>query len=233
MVTAIILAGGLGTRLRSVVDDRPKIMATVNGRPFITCLFDQLLLGKISEAVLCTGYMAEMVSDALGDCYHSMRLIYSKEEEPLGTGGALRLALEKTSADLVIAMNGDSYCPFDITQLINDHVCHRASCSMVVTPIEDVSRYGTVALAADGSVTSFLEKGVASGAGYINAGIYLFKPEVLKSVPLGVQISLEREIFPSLIGAGLYGHISQGPFIDIGIPEDYQQAGAFFAGLQT
>lgn len=231
-ITAVILAGGMGTRLRPVIADRPKVMADVNGRPFITYLLDQLLVDGIGEAVLCTGYLAEMVSNTLGDNYHGIRLEYSQEDVPLGTGGALRLAMTRARGELLLAMNGDSYCAMDIQELIAVHRNRQAVCSITVTEVPDVARYGSVAMTSDGAVTSFLEKGVTSGAGHINAGIYLFRPEVLEAIPFNCQVSLEREVFPGLIGAGLYGYSARGPFIDIGIPEDYRRASAFLASLQ-
>lgn len=228
--TAAIFAGGLGTRLRSAVADRPKVLAEVNGRPFLSFLLDQLAAAGLRRVVLCTGYMAEQVSDAFGDSYGPMQLRYSPEPSPLGTGGALRLALELFESDPVLVLNGDSYCTADIPAFWDRHRETGATGSMILTEVEDVSRYGQVAVDAQDAVLSFQEKGGAGGRGWINAGVYLFAREIVSSIPSNAAVSLEKEVLPSWIGNGLYGFQTGSRLLDIGTPESYAAAARFFAG---
>jgi len=226
---AAILAGGLGTRLRSVVNDRPKVMAVVAGRPFVTRLLDQLSESGIRKAVLCTGYRADAVRTELGDRYRRLELVYSVEEAPLGTGGALRLACEILPAEKLLVLNGDSYCNCDLAEFITAHEASGASAGMVLANVADVSRFGTVKIDNSSFVESFIEKGAQSGPGWINAGIYLFPEFRLRALPLNHPVSLEQEIIPHLVADGIYGYQCPGTFIDIGIPEDFQRAQLLFS----
>lgn len=230
-ITAVILAGGMGTRLREVVADKPKVLAEVNGRPFITYLLDQLSDAGVSRVVLCTGYMAALVSTTLGSHYHGMELLYSEETTPLGTGGAIRLALPLIANFPVLVMNGDSFCDVDLPSLLQQHKATGAKASLALAQVSKVSRYGAVEVAADNSIIRFEEKGCRQGSGLINAGIYLLANSVVESIPPQKAVSLEREIFSDLIDQGLYGFVQQGRFIDIGIPSDYQAASSFFREL--
>lgn len=227
--TAAILVGGLGTRLRSVVADRPKILAEVRGRPFLTYLLDQLVQNGCKNTVLCTGYLGEQVSATFGDSYRSMRLLYSQESSQLGTGGALRLALPFFGSDYVLAMNGDSFCHTNLSDFWTWHIAQGAEATILLTQVSDTKRYGRVQVESSGKVQKFEEKGDTEGAGWINAGLYLLNRRLLATIPTGGAISLEREIFPTWIGRGLYGYCSQGRFLDIGTPESYNMATQFFA----
>lgn len=226
-ITTAILAGGLGTRLREAVADKPKVMAEVNGRPFLTYLLDRLANAGAHRVVLCTGYLAELVSSILGDRYQNIELLYSQEFEPLGTGGALRLALPMLDSDPVLVMNGDSFCDADFSLFEEQHRTCGAKASLVLSHVDDIRRYGSVALASDNAITKFTEKGNRQGDGLINAGIYLLARSIIEAIPPGQTVSLERDIFPSLIGNGLYGFPQPGKFLDIGIPADLHAASAF------
>lgn len=230
--TAVILAGGLGTRLRSVVSDRPKVVAEVNGRPFLHFLLDQLASAGIRQAVLCTGYMAGNVQELLGRNHGPVKLVYSVETEPLGTGGAVRLALPYLASDPVLVMNGDSFCDIDLQLFASEHMQKRAVASLALAAVNDISRYGAVDVTTDGSVTHFEEKGARQGDGLINAGIYLLSKTIIASIPAEQPVSLERDIFPGLIGNGLCGFAGSGRFIDIGVPDDYRAAADFFGSNQ-
>lgn len=232
-MTAVILAGGFGTRLRAVVSDRQKTVAEVNGRPFLHYLLDQLVSAGCRQAILCTGYMAGNVQELLGSTHGDMSLAYSVEQEPLGTGGALRLALPLLTSDPVLALNGDSYCDVDLKQFARHHSEQQAPASLVLKNVNDISRYGAVDMTANGDVTRFEEKGTRQGNGLINAGIYLLSRQIIASMPEGTPLSLEREIFPGLIGNGLQGFACNGKFIDIGVPEDYHAAADFFKLQQS
>ena len=227
-IPAVILAGGMGTRLREVVADRPKVMAEVNNRPFITYLLDQLAAADIANVVLCTGYMADQVSTVLGDCYRGMQLCYSVEPSPLGTGGAIRLAIPLFSSFPILVLNGDSYFDMNLLSFASKHSESGAKGSLALATVVDVSRYGAVEIAADNAITRFEEKGNRQGSGLINAGIYLLEQASVEAMPPDSAVSIEREIFPALIGQGLYGFPQSGKFLDIGVPADYRAAADFF-----
>lgn len=228
---AVILSGGLGTRLRSVVSDRPKVMALVAGRPFLTHLLDQLVDSGIRRVVLCTGYMADAVRDQLEDEYRGMELAYSAEEAPLGTGGALLNAADLLSGEMLLVMNGDSYCHCDISGFIISQAASGAYAGMVLAQVDDVARFGAVLTNNDSIVESFIEKGGQAGPGWINAGIYLLPADLVHKIAPDRQVSLEREVFPLLIAKGLFGYHCTGAFIDIGVPEEYQRSQIFFSKL--
>jgi NDP-sugar pyrophosphorylase family protein len=232
-VTAAILVGGLGTRLRCVVADRPKVLAEVLGRPFLSYLLDPITQAGVPEAVLCTGYMGEQVRDAFGDSYRGMKLTYSKEASPLGTGGALRLALPLLATPRAVVFNGDSYCPTDLRGMWGRHERAGARATMLLVEVPDTSRFGRVETDAEGRVIRYEEKGGRPAPGWINAGVYLMDRAVVESIPTGRPVSLEREVFPAWIGRGLCGHRGPGPFLDIGTPESYREAERFFGGLGT
>lgn len=229
---ACILAGGRGTRLRAVVSDRPKPLVEVGGRPFVTRLLDQLRAAGIARAVLCTGYMAEQMEETLGHDYRGVELRYSPEREPLGTAGALRLALEHVaSSDVILALNGDSYCDVDLVAFGDDFRSSGARAALVLVEVEDAGRYGRVRVDSEGWIERFDEKSSDTGPGWINAGIYLLRRDVIAEVPAGRKVSIEREVFPRLAGQGLRGFASRGGFLDIGTPASLARAAAFFARM--
>jgi NDP-sugar pyrophosphorylase family protein len=227
-ITAAILVGGLGTRLRPVVADRPKVLAPINGRPFLAYLLDQLVEAGLKTVTLCTGYRADMIQDEFGDSYKGLRLIYSKEEESLGTAGALRLALPLLESDPVLVLNGDSYCHVNLPDFYHEYAGQPAGASMVLTQVENTARYGAVQVEA-GLITHFQEKQDSAGPGWISAGIYLLGQTLLQTIPPGRAVSIEQEMFPAWLERGIGVFYSAGPFIDIGIPEAYTQATTFFA----
>jgi D-glycero-alpha-D-manno-heptose 1-phosphate guanylyltransferase len=204
-------------------------MAMVAGRPYLTYLLDQLAESGIQKVILCTGYMADLIRNELGDEYRDMALAYSVEDTPLGTGGALRNAAGLLSGDMFLVMNGDSYCRCSITDFITGHDISGACAGMVLVRVNDVARFGSVMINDASLVESFTEKGGETGPGWINAGIYLMPAALLQEIPPNRQVSLERELFPALITKGLYGYKCTGSFIDIGIPEEYERAQLFFS----
>jgi NDP-sugar pyrophosphorylase family protein len=227
-VTAIILAGGFGTRLRTVVSDRPKVMAHVCGRPFLAHLLEQLRQARVRKVVVCTGYMAEQIEMAFGNAYGAMEIKYSREDRPLGTGGAIAAAAEGCDSDIVLAINGDSYCAADLDNFAADHFERDARASLLLTHVNNSGRFGRVNIAANGRITQFDEKSEEGEPGLINAGIYLIQRTWLEVLPRRRAVSIEREIFPMWIGHGLYGHATLAPFIDIGTPDSYAAAENFF-----
>lgn len=228
-LTAVVLAGGLGTRLRSVVADRPKVMAEIHQRPFLSYIFDQLVAARLRHVVVCTGYLGTQVNSCFGDSYGPLRIMYSQESSPLGTGGALRLALPLLESEPVLVLNGDSFCDADLLEFGKLHLERGASATLVLTKMNNTERFGRVRIDAGGAVTGFEEKSNATGPGWINAGVYLLNHDLLQTIPASGAVSLEREIFPKWIGRGLYGYASNGRFLDIGTPESFAAAEEFFA----
>jgi NDP-sugar pyrophosphorylase family protein len=227
-IPVAILAGGLGTRLRSVIGERTKVVAEVNGRPFLAHLLDQIARFGFRDVVLCVGWQADAVEAALGSAHGPLRLRYSREPEPLGTGGALRLALPLLEGPAAMVLNGDSYCDADLAAAWAEHRERRATATLVLVEMADTSRYGRVELAADGVISRFTEKQESSTAGWINAGIYLLERARIEAIPAGRALSFERDVLPGWIGTGLRSHCTRARFIDIGTPQSYSAASRFF-----
>lgn len=228
---AIILAGGLGTRLRSVVADRAKPMADVAERPFVEWLLLALSRAGLTRATLAIGHLADGVRryfdarEALG-----IEVRFSEERERLGTGGAARLAAEGLDCERLLVLNGDSYVPLLLPALAAAHRDRTPAATVRLVHVDDAGRYGRVELDAAqpdgcGSVRAFHEKQPGAGAGLINAGVYLVeRAALLDGLPAGPS-SLEREWFPALVDAeALVGVAGPGPFLDIGTPEAYAAA---------
>ncbi|MGH7893962.1 MAG: nucleotidyltransferase family protein [Candidatus Binatia bacterium] len=228
--SAVVLAGGRGTRLQTVVADRPKVLADVQGRPFLTYVLDPLSAAGGGTIVLCTGHLGEQVQETLGPAYGTRPLTYAQEPHPLGTGGALRAVLPQLHSDPVLVLNGDSYCPADLGALWAWHAARgEASGTLLLTHVDDTRRYGQVAVDADGCIERFVEKGTRGGPGWINAGIYVLSRRLLTAIPAGRAVSLEREVFPAWVGRGLHGLSGPDRFLDIGTPLSYQAAQQFGA----
>ena len=223
-ITAAILAGGLGTRLKSVVADRPKVLAEVNGRPFLSYLLDQLLIAGIEQVVICTGYMANHIEKGFGNSYGHVSLVYSEEKTPLGTAGALKNAEEYLKSDFVLVMNGDSYCDVNISDFWSWHYANRSAGSLLLVKLPQANRYGSIQTDVNNKIIEFKEKSALNTVGWISAGIYLLKRELIKSIPGNRAVSIEREMFPLWIKDGLRGYRHAGVFIDIGVPEDLEKA---------
>lgn len=224
-IPAVLLVGGFGTRLRSVVPNAPKPLATVGDKSFLDLLVRQLHIQGIRQLVMCTGYMADQIENHFGDGHPwDVSIQYSKELQPLGTAGAVKLAEShlKNSAEFLV-MNGDSFMEVDLDRLLQTHRQRKAIISMAVRRVENAGRYGTVRLEKDGRVSGFLEKTGSEAPGIVNAGVYIFNQEVLQSIPEG-PCSLEKDVFPNLLSRGVYALEQQGVFIDIGTPEDYARA---------
>ena len=228
MPDAVVLVGGMGTRLRSVVADRPKPLAPVAGRPFLSWLLIHLAQQGVRRAVLSAGYQAEQIEAFAAEENEQMELELPVVTEPfpLGTGGALRLALAKVRTAEVLVLNGDSFCGVDLAILIQAQRKYLARAVLTLTEVADASRFGSVAIDAGGAIRAFREKVDAGGRGLINAGIYLVQRGRAAAIPADRVVSLERDVFPGWIGGGLFGVVTQGPFVDIGTPESYAWANA-------
>lgn len=220
---AVVLVGGKGTRLQSVVQDRPKPMALVGGKPFLAWLLLALSAQGVRRVILCTGYMAEKVQEYFGSHFAQLKIYYSHENVPLGTAGAIRKAVEQVESPTFLALNGDSYCRIALSQLLAKHQLENASVTLQLMAVEDCRRYGSVSVDEEQSILAFNEKRNELRPGLINAGVYLLQRDLFAQLPLGVNISIEKDFFPEMIGKGIYGVVGDGPFIDIGTPESYSQ----------
>ena len=229
---AIILAGGLGSRLRGVVGDLPKSMAPVNNRPFLEYLLDYLIAQGISAVVLSVGYRHEQISGHFGDRYRDLPVRYAVETEPLGTGGGIRLAMWKVEALRALVMNGDSLFRVNYRELMDFHLKKKADATLALRKMADTGRYGRVNMNRTRRITGFEEKGPAGGAGYINGGVYVIEKYFLMEPEFRGSFSIEKDCFEQYAShAKLYGFSSGGYFLDIGIPEDFKKAGDEFAGF--
>ncbi len=222
---AIILAGGLGTRLRSVVSDRPKCLALVDGRPFLEYLITYLSKKNIRHFIFSLGYKSEMIIEFLNQKFPKLNYSYVTEDEPLGTGGAIKLALGKSKTERVLICNGDTFFKIDLNQLELYHNYYKVTCTVALKPMINFSRYGSVELYADGSIRVFKEKEFRE-QGLINGGIYLLEKEAILNEPWPDKFSFEKDFLEKMTSENgkIFGNIQDVFFIDIGIPEDYQRA---------
>jgi len=229
-IVPVILAGGLGTRLRTILSHVPKVMAPVLGKPFIKILIDQVAAANFQKVILCTGHMSEKVRTSIGATYRNVKIIYSEERELLGTGGAVINAINivPPETEFILVMNGDSYLDIDLTQYIKWFVEKNIDTAMALKYVRNTERYGSVSIDSNKKVIEFYEKKHNSGSGWINAGIYMFKRNVLDSFEKACKLSLEKDILPKLISMNFFGYECSGEFIDIGTPESYARAESFF-----
>ena len=228
----VILAGGLGTRLRGVLDDRPKILAPIGQQAFLDHLLTALAAAGVERVLLCLGYLAEKVEDHLKANPPPLPVDWVKEPKPLGTGGALRLARPRLLQGCpALVMNGDTWIRFDLAGLLRYRADMAALGALVYAQVPDVSRYGRLEMDASGYVTSFHEKDVAQfGPGNINGGVYLFSSDLLDLLAASDVVSLERDFLEKLPPRSLIGFRATGPFIDIGTPETLANAAAIVGG---
>lgn len=226
MCPALVLVGGLGTRLRSAYADGPKALAPIEGKPFLAYLLKLLVDAGLTRVVLCVGYRAEQIEQWLGDGRDfGLDVSYSREDELMGTAGALGLAYSRYArGERILAMNGDSILQVSLAAMWDSHVQHKAEATIALAQVPDTSRYGSVEVNEEGWVTSFREKSSEHTLGFINGGVYLFEPSVMELLPEGCPASLEREVLPSLLSRGLLAFKSEGYFIDIGVPQDLVRA---------
>jgi len=219
---AIVLAGGLGTRLRQMVPDFPKPMAPVAGRPFLEILLASLASKGFRRVILSLGYMAEKVVSHLGDSFAGMDLVYEIEQTPLGTGGAVRHALTRCESDHVFVFNGDTYLDLEVADVETQWQTHHAPI-IVAREVPDTARYGRLNT-AHGRILGLLEKDEA-GPGLINAGCYVLPTDILDEFALGQTFSLESDFLANVVNMERFNlFVTNGHFIDIGVPEDYARA---------
>ena len=223
-VEVIILAGGLGTRLRSAIGEVPKPMAPVDGKPFLHYQLLWLESSGVDKVVLSIGYKAEMITDHFGQKFNGISIEYAIEKEPLGTGGAILYAMRKTGGDRVLIVNGDTWFPVDIGRLVEEHESAAARLTIALKKMTNFSRYGTVELEGN-RIVGFREKQEMS-VGLINGGIYLMNRSFVENSVNAKKFSFEKDILEKRVETGaIAGVVFDVPFIDIGVPGDYMGAG--------
>ena len=224
-IKLIILVGGLGTRLRGTIGNVPKPLAPIGDKPFLEYLLRFMSTHGFKDIILSCGHGADEIGETFGaGSGLGLRIDYTFETELLGTGGAIKLAEPLISSNDFIVANGDTYFEVDLNEMLSFHEAQGALATIALVRKDDTGRYGRVVLDDDNKILSFDEKAADGKAGFINGGIYVFGKNILDFIPAGKVCSLEREVLPLLIGSGLYGFPSDGYFIDIGIPEDYERA---------
>lgn len=230
---AIILAGGFGTRLKEVIgEDIPKPMAPVRGHPFLEYLLHYLNRWGVEKVVMATGYRHEVIEKHFGDHYNDISISYSVEEEPLGTGGAVKKAMQLINSFSCYVLNGDTYFDVNLWKMANFHRAREAVASMALRKLGEVSRYGSVKIDLDNRIEHFSEKGAETGMGFINGGTYIINRQAFLDLDLPDKFSLETDYFESYYDSlPMYGVRCYSFFLDIGIPEDYKESQDAFDGL--
>ncbi len=221
---AIILAGGLGTRLRSAVPDLPKCMAPVNGKPFLGYIIHSLQVQGVERFIFSLGYMHEVVTAYLSEAFPNLSYDLVIEDTPLGTGGAIQLACSKAQEQQVLVTNGDTFFDVQVAELSALHVQKGSACTLCLKPMQQFDRYGVVTVDTDGRITSFKEKQWYN-EGLINGGVYALNVAALLQSKMPEKFSFEKVFLEARFHEQpMYGIVQDGYFIDIGIPEDYLKA---------
>ncbi|HNY62793.1 MAG TPA: nucleotidyltransferase family protein [Bacteroidales bacterium] len=219
---AIILAGGFGTRLQSVISDVPKPMAPVGGKPFLYYILKYISSFGLNRVVLSVGYRHETIMEYFGDKFEDVELVYAIENQPLGTGGAVKFSLNSIQSETFFLLNGDSFFKSDLRELASFHKRSRAKITLSLKELQNFDRYGSVEMDQSGIVTQFQEKRFCQ-SGLINTGVYIVDKEIVNSVN-AEKFSFEKDVLEIEVkNKTVYGIVSNGYFIDIGIPEDYEK----------
>jgi len=231
-IDVVILCGGLGTRLQGVIDDRPKSMAEIDGRPFLDILIDYVARYGFTRFILCTGFKGDLIRRHYETKRSGLFFLISEEKMPLGTAGAIKNAESFIGSDTLIVLNGDSLCEIDIKDFLSFHIRKKALISIVLTAIKNSMDFGVVRLDRHQKIIGFSEKVMMHGNGLVNAGIYIFDRKILKKIPSGEKQSLEHDIFPGILDKGIYGYVTEKKLLDIGTPERLEIAKEYFKGTK-
>ncbi|MBL7921623.1 MAG: nucleotidyltransferase family protein [Bacteroidia bacterium] len=234
ITTAIILAGGFGTRLQSVVSDLPKPMAPVNDQPFLNYQLNYLKHYGIKKVILSLGYLPEKIKDFYGYNFNGIEIEYVIEKDPLGTGGGIRLALEKCTAEKVFVLNGDSFFDVELNKFYKLHTTNNSEISLALRKVNNAARYGTIEKDKNSRIISFIEKKGVEKEGLINGGVYILDKKIYSTLtPANKNFSIEKDFFEKQLQViQIKGYEFEGYFIDIGIPEDYAKAQHDFKGFK-
>lgn len=224
----LILTGGQGSRLRSVVSDRPKTMAPLNGRPFLDLLIEYVSGFGFRRFILCVGYMAEYIIEYYSaGTANSNEIMFSTETIPLGTGGAVKNAERLIAGDSFLVLNGDSFCPVDFPAFVAFHTRNRSLVSIVLASAEKAEDYGSVVMDSSNRIVQFSEK-MPGEIAWTNAGVYIFNKSVLSLITSDRVYSLEYDLFPQLAGKDFFGFPTTGKVLDIGTPSRLEKASVAF-----
>lgn len=230
-IDVVILCGGLGKRLRPAVSDRPKVLAEIEDNTFLDILIDDLLKHGFKNIILCVGYLKEQIIEHF-NYEKDYNILFSEEDIPLGTGGALKNARSLIKSNTFMVMNGDSICNVDFKDIFDIHIDKKPVLSMVLTRSQEGEDYGNVALDDSQNIISFKEKVDNKGECLINAGVYVMQNEIFSYMPDETNFSLEYDLFPKLITNKCYGYIIENELLDIGTPERYKKAINIIGGKQ-
>jgi len=230
---AIVLAGGFGTRLQQLVKDIPKPMALINNRPFLEYLLNYLKLNKIQKIILSVGYKHEVIFDYFKTNFNNIELVYSIEDEPLGTGGGIKKATELVQDDTFFVINGDTLFDIDLTNMLDYHNNNNCDITIALKYFNDNSRYGSVKIDDKNKVTGFIEKNEKSCQSFINGGIYIINKIKFNTVNLPYKFSFEKDFLEKYYNVlNIQGLSFNNYFLDIGIPQDYNIAQNDFKHLK-
>jgi NDP-sugar pyrophosphorylase family protein len=234
-IDVAVLAGGLGTRIRGVLGDTPKVMAPIalqgTSRPFLDIMLDWLARQGTRRVLLCLGHLADRVREHIARHPRSDLTVDSVvEPQPLGTAGAIRFARDRLASDPIMVINGDTFVDADLAAMLAEHRARHAAATMLCVRVPDAGRYGRVEIAADGTIARFVEKDPAAGPGTINAGIYLLGRALVDRLAQGDASSIERDVLEKLPPHTIRAVVTSGRFIDIGTPESLGAAPVVLAG---
>ena len=224
--TAIILAGGMGTRLKTIISDLPKPMAPIMNVPFLTYQLNYLKHFGIKKVIFSVGYLSEKIIAHYNQSFENINIEYSIEKNPLGTGGGIRMAMSNLNEDLVLILNGDSFFDLNLEQFYNLHLEQKAEFSLALRYVNRSERYGNIEFNSSNQITSFIEKNQLNQSGYINAGVYILSKKLyLQNTKPDINFSIEKDFFEKQLNQLIIkGFEFKDYFIDIGIPEDYLKA---------
>ena len=224
--TAIILAGGMGTRLKTIISDLPKPMAPIMNVPFLTYQLNYLKHFGIKKVIFSVGYLSEKIIAHYNQSFENINIEYSIEKNPLGTGGGIRMAMSNLKEDLVLILNGDSFFDLNLEQFYNLHLEQKAEFSLALRYVNNSERYGNIEFNSSHQITSFIEKNQLNQSGYINAGVYILSKKLyLQNTKPDINFSIEKDFFEKQLNQLIIkGFEFKDYFIDIGIPEDYLKA---------
>ncbi len=223
-IDVVVLAGGLGKRLRSATGDSPKVLAEVNGVPFMDILLESLSKQGFKRVILCIGYKSEIIEQHYKEKFLDLEIEFSKEEMPLGTGGAIKNAKEKVRSQFFFALNGDCFCSVSFRDFLDFYKKKQAFAAMVLTETDDKKDFGSVVVSEDKKIISFQEKSNHAASPYVSVGIYCFNSKIFDLMPTQDTFSIENDFFPHLVNNGFYGYVTKKGFLDIGTPERYNIA---------
>jgi D-glycero-alpha-D-manno-heptose 1-phosphate guanylyltransferase len=223
-VDVVILCGGMGTRLKAIVDDKPKPMAEIDKRPFIDILIEHVSTFGFHRFILCAGYKAEIIQEYYKSKKGRVEILIKKEQELLGTGGAVKNVQSLIGSNPFLVLNGDSFLDMDLCKFIEFHLGKKALLSIALINAKDTKSYGSIETDGSDRIVKFCEKEEKSKESMISAGIYLFNREIFSLMSSDKKFSLEYDFFPKIVGREFYGYLANGFFIDIGTPERYEKA---------